>query len=47
MRASFALTFLEVGFPAVAAAKPAVKKTVALLARNFKAHETEALPRDN
>lgn len=47
MRTSLGLTFLEVRFPAVPATKPAVKKTVALLAGNFEANETEALSRDN
>jgi hypothetical protein len=45
MRASFRLTFLEVGFPAVPATKPSVKKAVALRAGNFE--ETEALSRKN
>jgi len=47
MHASFRLTFLEVGFPAVRATKYAVEKAVVLLARNFEADETEALSRKN
>jgi hypothetical protein len=47
MHASFRLTFLEVGFPAVPATKPSVKKAVALRAGNFEANETEAFSREN
>jgi hypothetical protein len=47
MRASFRLTFLEVGFPAVPATEPSVKKAIALRAGNFEANETEAFFRGN
>ena len=47
MRASFRLTFLEVGFPAVPATKPSVKKAVALRPGNFEVNETAAFSRDN
>ena len=47
MRASPRLTFLQVGFPAVRAAKHAMEKAVVLLARNFAADETQTLLRDD
>jgi hypothetical protein len=41
------LTFLQIGLPAVATTKPAVKKAVALFARNFEVDETQTLLRDD
>jgi hypothetical protein len=47
LRTSSRLTFLQVSFPAVPAAKFPVKKVVNLLAGNFEVNETEALSRVN
>src|SRR5882672_1363493 len=47
MCASSRVTFLQVSFPAVPGAKPAVEEVVAFLAGNFEAGETETSSRDN